>query len=216
VLEGEAAKGFSDHGSNFDAAGSRRIDPEFISWFLFAPPLCGLPSSNPKQIGARRTAFGVEAVRAMPDLGEGFLHNVFNLLFVGKKVPEEDPQARSGFSIPRIECVGVAVGDLLPELPVVEQLDLLPVLRKNGQKSSEYATNLSQVGTLVQQVSPLKILRRLFPGKAVIRPNDGQDSLFLSIPPLKALAPPARSGFFNVRSRPITPSTSPSRIKTLS
>jgi hypothetical protein len=48
VLKREAAKGFSDHGSNLDAAGSRRIDREFIGRFLLAPPLCGLPSSNPE------------------------------------------------------------------------------------------------------------------------------------------------------------------------
>jgi hypothetical protein len=88
-------------------------------------------------------------VRASPDLRKGFLHNVFSLLFVAKKVPEEDTQARRGFSIPGIERVGATVGDLRPEFPLVEQLDLLPVLRKNGEKSSRRAINLPQVGTHV-------------------------------------------------------------------
>jgi hypothetical protein len=167
VLEREAAEGLGDHGSNLDAAWSREIEFEFINCFLFAPPLCGLPSGNPKQIRPRRTSFGVEAVRATPDLSEGFLHNVFNRLLVDKNVPEEDPQARSSLSIPRIECVAVAVGDLLPELPVVEQLDLLLVLRKNDGKSSGYAIKLSQVGTHIQQVlqgaknGPSKVWSRL-------------------------------------------------------
>ena len=82
MLEREAAESFGDHGSNLDAAGRRRIDSEFISGFPFAPPLGGLPASNPEQIRPRRTPFGVEAVRAAPDLCECFLHNVFSLLFV--------------------------------------------------------------------------------------------------------------------------------------
>ena len=127
--------------------------------FCLRPPLRGLPSSNPEEIRARRTAFGVEAMRAAPDLRKGFLHNVFSRLFVDKKVPEENPEARSGFSIPGIERVGVAVGDLLPYLPVVEQSDLLPVLSKIDEKSSGRAINLSQVGRRAQQVeqSPSKV-----------------------------------------------------------
>ncbi len=128
VFDRKAPEDFGDHGSSLDSLGRRGIELEFISCFLFAAPLGGLPSSNTKEIGARRATFRVETVRAMPDLGKSFLHNVFNRLFVGEKMPEEDPQAWSSFSIPHIECICVAVGDPLPELPVVEQLDLLAVL----------------------------------------------------------------------------------------
>ncbi len=67
-------------------------------------------------------ALGVETLRTAPDLSECLLHDVLGCLLVFEKATEKSTHPRRIFSIPGIEYLGVAVGDLLPEFPIIEQL----------------------------------------------------------------------------------------------
>ena len=109
---------------------------QFAGETIAASPLGGLPSGGAEEVAAECSALRIEPLGPAPNVGECLLHRVLGRLFVAKKPPEEAAQARCVFSIPGIECLGVAVDDLLPEFPVVEQLALQCVLRVQEQKGS--------------------------------------------------------------------------------
>ncbi len=109
---------------------------QLIAETIPASPFGGLPPGSAEEVAAECPTLRIKALRPAPDLYERLLHHIFNRLLVSEKVPEEAEEARCVFSIPDVERIGVAVNDLLPEFPLVEQLVLQPVLRAQEQKGS--------------------------------------------------------------------------------
>lgn len=68
---------------------------------------------------------------------------------------KECPQARSRFSIPSLESLGIACGDPLPEFPVIQQIASPLSIRAEDGKSSELTEEFSQKARMPALQAPL-------------------------------------------------------------
>ena len=109
---------------------------------LLAPPFGGLFAGYAEEPRTKRAAIRVEALRTAPDLGVNILHEIVGRIAGTGAMAKETAQARRRIPIPGFKSIGIALGNSLPEFPVVEQI-VSPFSNSGGndRKSSKPMLN---------------------------------------------------------------------------